>query len=978
MKAADEFEREVFPILQKHCLACHGPEKRRAGLRVDVKKVVFEATDARGAAIIPGRSGDSPIYRLAAGLDDDAVMPPNDEGKPTLTEPELSVLRAWIDAGARWPDGVGGTVEDPGRHWAFHPLHRPDPPRIEAADVRNPVDAFLEARLREKGVALAGPADRRAWIRRLSFDLLGLPPTVEEVDAYLADAAPDADERLVDRMLASPRYGERFARLWLDVVHFGESHGFGMDRPRNNAWPYRDYVINAFNADTPYARFVQEQIAADALFPDEPAKTPALGFAAAGPFNQSALVEQTDGTECKKIALNLDRDDMAASVASTFLSLTVQCARCHDHKFDPIPQTDYYRLQAVFAGVGRAEREYDADPEIAARRKALVALKAVVASGSVVPAESEEERRRLDESRGAWEVRSLSGLGSWITLWPSEAKAESGAPLAVLEDGSILAKGPIPAVDAYTLTTAPPAGTKSLRLEVLTDDSLPAHGPGRAENGNLTLTEWKALAVAPDGSTKPVALKGPAADFQQVDQNVARAFDGNDATGWAVHPEVGKPHFAVVDLAEDWAPAPGTSLRIVMEQKLGRQHVIGRFRLSASSLARPAADFVFPADVASALTTPIGSRTADQEATLTRHHRRVDVDRRLGELPATNRVFAIASSFPAYRNYKPPGEPYPIRVLKRGDVGQPGDAVSPGALGCIAAVPSVFNLEAPGDEKARRAALARWITDPANPLTWRSMANRVWQWHFGVGLVDTPNDFGKNGSVPSHPELLDWLAATLRDDGSLKNLHRLIVTSAAYRRSSGGRAWPEDSDNRLLSRMNRRRLDAEQVRDGLLAVSGRLDFKMGGPSAKQFVYSDPNVEVSPRIDYVGFDPDAPESLRRGVYRFLFRNVSDPLLEAFDAADPSLPTPRRNSTITPQQSLSLWNGRFALRQCEHLAARLEREAPDLEARVELACRLAWGRPPEAGELALLRGHAERHGLANACRLVLNANDFLFVH
>ena len=972
-----DFARDVLPVFQKHCVSCHGPKRQKGGLRLDLKTSALKGGDTHAPAIIPGNGEKSPLIQFVSGLDEDFLMPPDPEGRRKLTDAEIGVLRSWIDQGAVWPSDAGAKTDDPLSHWAYLPLNQPPVPSALGSS-RNPIDAFLDTRLRAAKVEPSPEADRRTLIRRLTFDLHGLPPAPEAIEAFVNDRSPLAYENLVDRLLAAPQFGERFARLWLDVAHFGESHGFGMDRPRRNAWPYRDYLIDAFNTDAPYARFVQEQVAADALFPDESDKTPALGLAAAGPFNQSALAEQVDDTDCKRSALNLDRDDMVSSVAATFLSMTVHCARCHDHKFDPISQADYYRLQAVFAGVGRADREYDSDPKVAARRKALLAEKAALVKNPDAPT-TPDETRRLQALRARWEAVLSASLRGWTVLNPSIVTTR-GALLARQADGSLLAGGPSAANETYTLTLADvPPGTTALMLELLPNPTLPHHGPGRAENGNFHLTEWKAFRLSADGEPKPVALKNPSADFEQAGWEIAKALDGNPATGWGIHPEEGKPHSAIVELVEDWDPESGSALRLVLEQDQGRQHTIGRFRLSAYTRPRPAKTTTAPPDVVAALTVPKAARTPGQEANLARRHRRADLDGRLAALPEPRRVFAIAGEFPAFRNYKPTMGPLPIRVLRRGDLKQPLDLVKPGALSCVRALPFEFRLANPSDEKERRAAFARWLTDPANPLTWRSIANRVWQWHFGVGLVETPNDFGKNGGRPSHPELLDWLAVSVRDGGgSLKALHRLMVTSAAYRRSSAFAPSADDSDNRRLAHRSRLRLDAEQVRDALLVISGRLDPTMRGPSVMQFVFHDPNKEVAPRIEYAGFDPDSPASLRRGVYRFLFRNVNDPLLEAFDAADPSLSTPRRNVTITPQQALSLWNSRFVLRQCEHLASRLEREAPDLPTRLDRACRLAWGRSPEHDELALLRRHADRHGLASACRVVLNANDFLFVH
>jgi hypothetical protein len=390
---------------------------------------------------------------------------------------------------------------------------------------------------------------------------------------------------------------------------------------------------------------------------------------------------------------------------------------------------------------------------------------------------------------------------------------------------------------------------------------------------------------------------------------------------------------------------------------------------------------ISPDAAAVALVSP-ELRTAKDQAQLESELAPGIVRQWIDALPAPRHVFAVGSRLPPQRNYKPPSRPYPIHLLYRGDVTKPRGEVVPGGIRSVcehAPWPEPADAE---DEAQRRVALARWVSDQRNPLTWRSIVNRLWLWHFGQGLVQTPNDFGRMGSPPSHPRLLDWMATELiRSEGSLKRLRRMIVTSAAYRRSSryvSGQAMEQDADNRLLWRMNRTRLDAEQLRDALLVVSGRLDRSMGGPSAMQFDYSDPNPGVVPRIDYVGFDPDEPASCRRAVYRFLFRNVNDPLLDAFDAVDPSLSTPQRATTITPLQALSLWNNRFVLRHCEHLAERLERDAPDTPARIALAFRLLYSREAAPEEISSIHGYVDRHGWANTCRVLVNSNEFLFLH
>jgi hypothetical protein len=572
-----------------------------------------------------------------------------------------------------------------------------EPPTVrDATWVRTPIDRFVLAKLEAQGLVPAPEADRRTLLRRLSFDLVGLPPTPDELAAFESDRAPDAYERQVDRLLASPRYGERWGRHWLDVVHYADTHGYDKDKRRPNAWPYRDYVIRALNEDIPYARFVREQLAGDLL---DPPVIEATGFLAAGPWDYVGHVELAEGTVDKEITRTLDRDDMVATVGAAFLSLTVQCARCHDHKFDPISQRDYYRMQAVFAGIDRADR--------------------------------------------------------------------------VVEPRTVY------------------AGT----------------------------TRFK-----PEGSFKPTQ-----------------------------------------------------------------------------------------------------------------------------------------------------GKPRPIHILRRGDVRSPGEQVGPGALSMVAALPAEFALADPQSEAARRAALADWIVDPRNDLTWRSIVNRVWHYHFGRGIVDTPNDMGRRGGNASHPELLDWLAARFRRNDSLKALHRLIVTSATYRQASAGGPEGEklDADNRLLWRMNRRRLDAEGLRDSILFVAGNLDLTMGGPGYDLFDFKD---DHSPHYDYASFAArDHPETWRRTVYRFIVRSVPDPLMETFDCPDPSISAPSRGATNTALQALALMNDRLVVRQSQALAERLAGESDPIGA----AYLRILGRSPADEERRALTDYAARNGLANACRMLINTNEFVFV-
>jgi mono/diheme cytochrome c family protein len=966
----DFFETKIRPVLVEHCYECHAGKKSRGGLTLDSREGLLQGGD-KGPAVVPGKADESLLIRSIRHTRPDLKMP---EKKPKLDDAIIADFVRWVNIGVPYPAPRQSKIDPRSLDWwSLKPIVRPAVPKIAAP---TSIDAFVLAKLRDKGLRPSKEADRRTLIRRLTFDLHGLPPTPEEIDGFVKDTQSHAYEKLVDRLLASPRYGERWARHWRDVVHYGESNGFGMDRPRFNAWPYRDYVIRAFNNDKPYARFVQEQIAADVLFPDEPAAIPALGFGAAGPFNQSALVEQVDGTDCRKIAQNLDRDDMVTSVASTFLSVTVHCARCHQHKFDPISQRDYYRMQAVFAGVGRAERPYEPDSVVAARRKDLLRKQALLEKDSSGQVFSPEELKTIAAAQAAWEKTVLEPASQWQVLAKLDAKADKGTTIKTLDDGSLLFGGAKPERDTYTFVTKTPLqGITGVQLEVLPHDSLPKNGPGRQDNGNLHLSEFRVKANDTD-----VPIKKATADFNQDGWDISKAIDGNKSTAWGIFPQVGKPHQAVFEFKRPLKFEGDGILTIQLEQLHGGGHLIGRLRLSVTTKPAPSLAKPLPPDLHALVSVPSERRTTVQAEALARQYRRIYVEDQLAALPPPAKVWAIASDFPAFRNYRAPKEPTPIHILRRGDVKQPTDPVGPGALECVSALKADFDILAK-DEGARRAALAKWLTDPANTLTWRSIVNRVWHHHFGQGIADSPNDLGRMGSSPSHPELLDWLAVEFRDSGgSLKKLHRLIVTSASYRQVSDHNpaCAKIDSDNRFLWRMNRGRLDAEMLRDTLLAVSGKLDLKMGGPSAMQFDFKDPKKEVSPQISYDKFEPDSPASYRRGIYRFIFRNINDPLLETFDAVDPSLSMAKRNVTITPLQALVLYNNRFVLRQCEHLAARLEREAGDLPGRIDRACRLTMGRPPTREEAELLTAYGNRHGLANVCRVLLNCNDFLFVH
>jgi hypothetical protein len=880
-----------------------------------------------------------------------------------------------------------GAQDQPGekaapRWWSLQPVVKPAPPAVPPrlqSWVRNPIDAFILAKLQEKGLEPAPLADRRTLLRRITFDLIGLPPTPEEIDAFLADPDPGAYERVVARLLASPHYGERWARHWMDVIHFAETHGHDQDVPREHAWPYRDYLINSFNRDKPFARFIEEQIAGDVLFPDDPEAAVALGFLAAGPWDESSLRDIREDSIDRKAGQYLDRDDMVGTVGLALLSTTVQCARCHKHKFDPISQKEYYGLQAVFAGVDRANRAYDDDPQVGSRRRALLQRKKLLDAGAGPAAQilKEPEAAALV---AAWAKMRADDHG-WKVVEPLEPRSAAGASVTQLPDRSLLFGGVRPERDTYTISalTDLPAIT-AVRLEVLADDSLPHRGPGRQDNGNLHLSEFTveaAPAALPD-QRKTVALSRAFADFNQAGWEIARAIDGKRDTAWGIYPAVGQSHHAVFVFKKPLESSDSTRLTFTLEQRHGGGHLIGRLRLAVTAVADPVLLQPLPGPVAKVLTRPAAERTENERSELALFALRQMTALDLAALPAPKLVYAATPEFAPEGSFKPFGGCRPVHVLRRGDIKQPQELARPGAPSFIPELEADFHLTDPDNEGLRRAALAKWVRDPKNPLPWRSIVNRAWHYHFGLGLVATPSDFGRMGALPSHPTLLDWLTATFQEQGgSLKQLHHLIVTSATYQQSyrPNPEAMKIDAGNVLLWRSNVRRLDAESIRDAVLQVSGQLDTTMGGPSVKLFKES-PGIHRTPKVDYARFDPDDPGGHRRSVYRFIFRTVPDPFMDALDCPDASQFAAVRPVSVTALQALALLNDPFMVRMSEHFAKRLGTagEAPD---QIRLAFRLALGREPTEAECARLVDFAQRHGMANACRVLLNCNEFVFV-
>lgn len=854
--------------------------------------------------------------------------------------------------------------------WSLKPL----PP---ASQFKNPanhespptIDGFIRAALASTNLTASPEADRRTLIRRLYFDLTGLPPSPEETDAFINSTDPTSYQQMVDRLLASPRYGERWARHWLDVIHFADTHGFEHDVFRPYAWRFRDYVIESLNRDIPWPQFIREQLAADVVCADQPQTTAALGFLGAGPFDASAA-----GTAPMSFEY-LDRDDLVTQTMAAFVSTTANCARCHAHKFDPISQEDYFALQAVFAGIGKGNVSFEPDKKTADARTRWNALLAASTAADKDVLLAPENQALI----GEWESTFVSA-DIWKPLNADVFYGSKGADLVRQPDGSFLSKGELAESDTFTLTlTTELSAITALRLELLTDDSLPMKGPGRAGNGNMHLSEV-VLRVFKPAAAQPqtIAFKKATADFDQVDYDVAKAIDGDLKTSWAIFPKVGEGHRAVFETAAKTEIPPGSKLVVTLKQLQGGTHLIGKFRLSATDAATDKLIVFSPATEA-ALAAPKDQRTDDQRAAIAAAVLKRRATNELAALPATSKVYAAARQTEGGKDTKLIAEPRVIHVLKRGDLDKPMEEAFPGALTAVTSLNARFDQPNPKDEAARRVALANWLASPENPLTWRSIANRVWHYHFGRGICDTPSDFGRMGGVPSHPELLDWLAASLRDSGgSLKQLHRLICNSAAYKQSSANRddAAKLDPDNRLLWRMNRTRLDADEFRDAVLSVSGRLDLTMGGPGIGNFKTS-PGPQATPVVDYSAFDWDSPGAGRRSVYRVVWRGIADPFMEVIDFPDMGMLTPVRGFSASSLQSLALLNNEFVLRHCEHFAARIQPPNTSNDVAVRAAFRLALLRQPTEEELVNFTSLAGSHGVAAVCRVLFNSNEFLFL-
>lgn len=902
-----DFAKDIEPLLTRSCLSCHGPEKQRGGYRLDSRAASLQGGEAYSPAIRPGDSAGSPLIHLVAGLVPDTKMPA--KGEP-LAPDQIGLLRAWIDQGAIRPEAATRASE----HWAFKAPVRAPIPDVPGAQASNPIDAFLLAKLRAAGLKPSPEADRVSLIRRLYLAMLGMPPTPEEVAVFVGDRKPQAFERLVDQVLADPRYGERWGRHWLDVVRFAESNGFETNRERVNGWRFRDYVIAAFNRDLPYDRFIREQIAGDTLGVDV-----ATGFLVGGPVD---IVKSPDPALTAQQRAD-ELDDMVGTTGTAFLGLTLGCVRCHSHKFDPIAHREYYQMAAIFAGVQHGERALPLPPE----RKAELARA--------------DERIRDLESKLARFLPKAGPGGNTATNRPS-------SPLR-------------PAVNfARNEETFPPVEARFVRFTI-------AAATG-AEPCLDELEVWagdRNVALASLGTKATASGTLPGYDIHKL-EHINDGRTGNSRS-W-ISSEAGR----------GWVqlefPKPERIERIVWgRDREGRftDRLPTRYRIEAATTTNDWRRIASSDD-----REPFQGKAVKPAEPAYRFEgwpvaEAAQGKRWLAELEEARRERAALAKTPmAYAGTF--AQPGPTHRLHRGDPLQKREAVPPGTL----AIFQPLTLATNAPEQARRRQLADWIASPDNPLTARVLVNRLWQYQFGVGLVDTPNDFGRNGTRPSHPELLDWLAVEFMTRGwSVKHLQRLILTSAAWRQASAPRedALRVDAGSRLLWRFPPRRLEAEAIRDSVLAVSGNLNPAAGGPSFHLHDVDRENV-----YHYHPKERFGPAESRRMVYAFKVRMEQDGIFGAFDCPDGSLVMPRRSVSTTPLQALNLFNSRFLLDQAETFAARLRREAgADPAAQARRAWDLAFQRTPGKAELREAAGFIQAEGLPAFCRAVLNANEFLFI-
>ncbi len=967
---------QAAALLVRRCLECHSGADPQGKLDLTTRASLLKGGES-GPAIDDGERQKSPLWQRVV-LNE---MPP----KQPLSAEEKRLLQAWI--GAETPYAVDplspwqySSEKRAGLEWwSLQPLRTVGIPDPKTSTALSPIDAFHLHDLHAAGLTANPPAGRRALIRRLSFNLLGLPPAPGEIDDFLVDERPDAYERLVDRLLASPHYGERWARHWLDVVRYGESNGFERDLPRPNSWHYRDWVIGAFNADLSYPDFVRRQVAGNPADPQDAESLKATGFLVAGPHD--TVVPSSDKM---RQSMRFDElEDIIGTIGQTFLGLTVNCARCHDHKFDPVSQTEYYQLAAALSGVDHGEKEYlprSVVEELAAVRPRIEELTARLRQ------QEEPLRKKILAARNqpakeapvppaplaAWDfAKGLTDVQGKLPVTLHGAAKQTAEGLMVEGQSAFAATTPLtkPLREKtlevrVRLANLQQRGGGVISVQTLDGGVFDAVVFGEQEAGR-----WMAGS---NGFVRTQSFQGEAettADKEFSVFSIVYKADGT-ITGYRNGQLYGRAY-----QSQGLQAYEADKSQIVFGLRHGP---VGGNKMLAGVIASARLyDRALSAEevAASALAADVFVTEAELRELLTDAQRTERSARQTELQTLRDRETLLAKNGPVKVYTAALSQPGPVRFLKRGNVAEPGDVVVPAGLSAVPAGDQSFRLPADSPEAVRRQALSEWLVSPQNPLAVRTIVNRLWHYHFGSGFVETPNDLGFNGGQPAHPELFDWLCGEfLRTGGGIKQFHRQVVTSAAYRQSSAAR--PDhiavDSGNRKLWRMSPRRLEAEAVRDAMLSVAGELNESLDGPS-----YLDFNSFFFKGTQfYEPLDSTDANTQRRTVYRMWARGGRSPFLDTFDCPDPSTTTPRRSSTTTPLQALALMNNTFALRMAERLAARAESSA-NRQTTIEAVYRFAYGREPRKTEIVAAQDFITRRGVISFCRVVLNSSEFLYV-
>jgi hypothetical protein len=983
-KGTDLFKNSVRGLLQAKCVKCHSGDRIEGEFDMGTRESLLRG-GGRGAAVVPGDHKKSLLWQMTAHQKE----PHMPFERPKLADADIAKIGEWIDLGAPYDKPFAEETDawtrkviaaSAKKHWAYQPLTNPKPPASG-----HPIDAFLRDKLHKAGLKPNPPADRATLLRRVYLDLIGLPPTPEQLDAFLKDDSPDAFEKVVDSLLASEHFGEKWARHWLDLVRFAESHGFEHDYDRPTAYHYRDFVIKALNQDLPFDTFAKWQLAGDEIAPENPLAMMATGYLAAGVHSTQITKNEVEKHRYDEL------DDIVGNIGTTFLGLTVGCARCHDHKYDAFPSRDYYRMVSAFTTVVRTEVELDLDPAGYAKAKAAFDGEHRAFTDAV----AKYEKEQLPGKLAAWEkARGDRPLSlDWVTPTAGPMKSAGGATLTKQPDGSVLVSGKNPTTETLTFEfTTELEGIRSLRLEALSHPSLVKGGPGRATNGNFALSNLQVTArPAKDKKAGPEAVKltNPRATFEQKGLPVSAATDDNPNSAWAIDPQFGKDHAAAFAFEKPVGFPGGTVFTVTLSFNNNTGHGMGRPRVSFSSAEKPELKTAPVTEVTrTALATPAEKRTAEQTAAVLKWFAPQDAEfqklakaeqEHAAKAPKPNVVKALVSSegLPPIRLHSQGADfLQETHFLRRGDPNQKAGVAPVSFLQVLMPGPeaqSKWLKPAPAGSRLsyRRTAFANWLTDTsdgAGQLLARVIVNRLWQQHFGRGIVGTVSDFGLRGEPPSHPELLDFLANELikPTDGrpwALKRIHKLIVTSAAYRQSSARNEAnaKADPDNVLVWRQPVRRLTAEVIRDSILFVGGRLNTTMYGPGHL-----------------------SEESPRRSIYFTMKRSKLIPALVVFDAPDGTVGVGDRPSTTIAPQALHLMNNPQVRAAAHGFAKRIlgDGKMSDEDA-IKLAYRSALCRGPTAQELAdalpFVRGKtgdARELAFADFCQVLFCLNEFLY--